>query len=323
MLKTLLSAFEKREGLLGLSDSNCCRLFNARGDGIDGLTLDRYGDYILIQFYDEALAESVNGKMELIGTAREAIMKALERLPVNIRGVLAKNRITVKGNQDFIDLRRSMLLDGELPQGDYTVRQNNILAGADLLEGQSTGIFLDMREIRSGLEPLYGEKNFSGMLNLFSYTALFSVHALKNGVPRAVNVDLSRTVLRRAMNNYRLNDIAVDDRDFIYGDALNWIKRLIKRGETYSIVVIDPPTFARGKKNSFSVRTDYENAIRSLEALAPGGYVLSAINSRFISKKQYISFHPAQWKLVTFSNESSDFPAGGEPYLKAGLWSLK
>ena len=95
------------------------------------------------------------------------------------------------------------------------------------------------------------------MLNLFSYTALFSVHAVRRGITGAVNVDLSRAVLERAKVNYGLNGLRIDERDFIYGDSLEWIRRFRKKGRTFSFVIFDPPTFSRNRQRSFSSRRDY------------------------------------------------------------------
>jgi len=127
------------------------------------------------------------------------------------------------------DLWKSTILEGEYPSSGIVVTQNGVKAGVDLVNGQNTGIFLDMRDIREKLRTFYKSESINRMLNLFSYTALFSVHALKNGVNNAVNIDLSRGVLNRARVNYQLNDLKVDERDFIFGDALDWTKQFSKK----------------------------------------------------------------------------------------------
>ena len=159
------------------------------------------------------------------------------------------------------------------------------------------------------------------MLNLFCYTGLFSVHALVCGVDSAINVDLSRTVLSRARDNYRLNGLECDDRDFIYGDALEWIKLFIKKKQVFDFAVFDPPTFARNRKKQFSVKRDYRASLEKLDqSVRAGGLILTSVNSYSVSEKEYRSYHPDSWQLLMFANESSDFNNRGNPYLKVGLW---
>jgi 23S rRNA (cytosine1962-C5)-methyltransferase len=216
---------------------------------------------------------------------------------------------------------KSIVIEGSGPPEGYSVRQNGILAAVDLMWGQSTGIFLDMREVRERLVRYYSSVDI--MLNLFSYTALFSVHAVNHGVMGAVNVDLSKGVLERAKANYRLNGLRVDERDFIYGDSLDWIRRFRKKGKTFTIAVFDPPTFSRNRKRTFSSKKNYRDSLSMLSDIVDGGYALTSVNSYSISREEYLSYHPAGWRLEFFANESSDFAHSGNPYLKAGFWKIK
>lgn len=322
-LKDLMTAaFEKRRDLFLRQDLDCFRLINGEGDGIPGLAADRLGAWLLVQGYDERVLD----RKSCTGPApeyRKAFLEAVKTLPVEIKGVLFKNREKLRGTGDFVSERKSILIEGEYPPEDFYVNQDGVLAYADPVNGQSTGIFLDMREIRAGLKDLYRSRENMTMLNLFSYTCMFSIHGLKHGLASAVNVDLSPAVLKKAKANYRLNGLRTDDRDFIFGDSLEWIKRLGKNGRKFSVIVLDPPTFSRNKKSTFSIRSDYRKVLEALEPLVEeGGYVLSAVNTTGISEKEYYAFHPAGWKNVFYKNESSDFPGSGAPYLKTGLWKI-
>lgn len=306
------SATEKRAALFKDSETDCFRIFNSDGDGIDGLTIDYYAGYILIQYFNRPAEDRVSDILPLL----------IRSVPVPVIGVLSKNRMPVQRDETPEDKWESRLIEGTYPGDDIVVVQNGTKARVDLLHGQNTGIFLDMREIRERLRSVYTAGDMTRMLNLFSYTALFSVHALKNGVESAVNVDLSKGVLNRARINYSINGLKVDERDFIYGDAVEWMKRLHKNRVKFDFVVFDPPTFARNKKKNFSVKKDYHDALRRVELLLDGGFVLTSINSYTVSESEYRSFHPSDWELLMFSNESSDFVNKGNPYLKAGLWKI-
>lgn len=304
-------SLEKRAELFGREGTNCCRLVNMDGDGMPGVTIDRYDEFLLVQLFDEFGDDFIR---DLI----DSLEDAAARFSLPVKGILLKDRMKLEDVSDVSEKRRSTVVCGEAPPVHYIVRQNGILAYVDLLKGQNTGIFLDMREVREKIVPFY--RDAVSMLNLFSYTGLFSVHALLNGAAHAVNVDLSRAVLKRAKQNYLINGLKVDERDFVYGDALEWIKLLGKKGKIFSFAVVDPPTFSRNRKRNFSIRRNFAGMLQSLSPLVPDGFVLSSVNSQSVSEKEYRSYHPARWELAMYSNESSDFPHAGDPYLKVGLW---
>ncbi len=306
------SAIECRDRLFHDSETDCFRIFNNTGDGFDGLTIDFYAGFILIQFFNNKAEEVLKSIVHIL----------LEAIPVPVNAVLCKNRMVPARGVIPDDLWKSRVVEGSYPADGIIVSQNRIKARVDLINGQNTGIFLDMREIRDMLGSFYGAESINRMLNLFSYTALFSVHALKNGIASAINIDLSRAVLNRAKVNYILNDLKVDSRDFIYGDALEWTKQLIKKKTYFDYVVFDPPTFARNKKKNFSVKKDYSDSLNIVELLVRDGFVLTSVNSYTVTEREYRSYHPDSWDLLMFGNESSDFIYSGNHYLKVGLWKI-
>ena len=313
-------AVERRRALFEVSDTDCFRLVNGEADGLPGFTLDRFGDFLLAQVYDEALLERRDENI----TLNKSYIKALSsiKIPVSVKGILVKNREKLPENNHGSAKRKSFLIYGEYPPPDFAVMQNGVRLFVDLIEGQDTGIFLDMREIRNELAGFY--KTIKGrMLNLFCYTGMFSIHAIKNGLAGALNVDLSASALERAKKNYELNDIVFKNTDFIRGDAAEWPARLAKKGFEFGIVVIDPPTFSRNKKKNFSVKENYGALLSSLAQVAPSGYVFSSVNALGISKKEFLAFHPRSRRLVFYRNESSDFSASGVHYLKAALWKVE
>lgn len=309
---TVHSAIEKRNLLFEDSETDCFRIFNTSGDGIDGLTADYYAGYILLQYFNEKAKSIIN----------EISAEIIKAVPLPVKGILLKNRMANPRGETPDEQWKSIIIEGDYPVDGIVVMQNGIKARVDLINGQNTGIFLDMREIRDELSRFYKSRPLNKMLNLFSYTALFSVHALKSGVKSAVNIDLSRGVLNRARVNYSLNGLKIDERDFIYGDAMDWSKQLSKKNVTFDFVVFDPPTFARNKKKNFSVKKDYSDSLQRVELLIDDGFILTSVNSYTVTEQEYRSYHPDHWELLTFGNESSDFIDSGNPYLKVGLWKI-
>ncbi|HPS57669.1 MAG TPA: class I SAM-dependent methyltransferase [Spirochaetota bacterium] len=308
------AAFEKRIKLFSDPETDCFRIFNSSGDGLEGFTADWYSGYILVQYF--------RGSVEAgIAAILDQVKSCSGGLPATVKGILVKNRMAMPESEGT-EKWKSRLLHGSYPEEGIIVRQNGIMMNADLVNGQNTGIFLDMRGIRTELAGFYKREKPVSMLNLFCYTGAFSVHALRSGVQRAVNVDLSKSVLNKARDNYRLNGLGVDERDFIYGDSYERVKIFAKKNIHFDYAVFDPPTFSRNRGKNFSVRQDYTAFLELLGTVVPGGFIFTSINAAAVSKSDYLSFHPGRWELVMFANESSDFIHRGNPYLKAGLWKI-
>ncbi len=307
----LRRAFHKRRDFFSLEEDTCFRLFNSSADGVEGLTIDLYGEYLLGQsFHDEV-------KM-IEGEVASASVELCTKMGKPVEGVLWKDRTKQQGIPN--EKVKSRLVCGRLPADGYTVKHNGMLLLCELLESQNTGIFMDMRDVRKALVPYY--PSFTSMLNLFSYTGAFAVHALLAGVKSCISVDSSKSAHNRAKQNYRLNGLLPHDRDFISGDAETWMKIFKKKKMVFSFIVYDPPTFSRAKGSHFSIRRDFRRHCAMMNELARDGHALTAMNTVSVTKDEYFSFHPKSWKRIFFMNESPDFRFSKDPYLKVSLWQV-
>ena len=306
----LEKAFDKRLHFFK-GQEEVFRIFNGAGDGIDELVADYYSGYVLIQNFGSGFFNHESYAAILSGLC---VKKS-----VPLHGVLFKDRGRVAQNEDPAEKRKSILVDGRMPGDDFTARHMGLDVSVDLISSQNTGLFFDMRNSRNRLLDYYS--GFESVLNLFSYTCVFSLHALKNKVKRAVNVDISNPVLKRGMNNYVLNGIEPNSRDFIKGRSVDLIKYFRKKNMRFSLSIIDPPTFARSQKGKFSAEKDF---VLHLEMLAGiSDYVFSSVNTRRIGRDEFTSMHPSCYSLVFADSEPEDFPHSGTPYLKTALWKIK
>lgn len=142
--------------------------------------------------------------------------------------------------------------------------------------GLSVGLYLDAREARAWVRS---QSRGRTVLNTFSYTCGFGVAAHLGGATRAVNVDASRKVLDWGEKNLSLNGGTPDRYDFVSGDTFDWLARFAKKGETFDLVILDPPGFATTKTSRFTAERDYHRLVAAAEAvLAPKGMLLAMCN---------------------------------------------
>jgi 23S rRNA (cytosine1962-C5)-methyltransferase len=162
------------------------------------------------------------------------------------------------------------------------------------------------------------------VLNLFAYTCSFGVCATLGGAARTLNLDLSKPYLEWGKVNYQLNHLPIDERDFIFGDAFDWLRRFARRETRFDVVIVDPPSFS---STPFSVTRDYARLIgAAARTVAPAGILLAATNHASTSDERFESWLQAglesadrHGRLVQRWHEPAvDFPvpAGHQPYLK-------
>lgn len=166
------------------------------------------------------------------------------------------------------------LMAGALPD-PHVVSEDGTRYGVHLARGQNHGLFLDMAEGRRWVRTLAQAKPGLRVLNLFAYTAAFSVVALQAGAAQVANVDMSAGALGIGRRNHALNGITAGA-NFLAHDIFNsWGK--LTRGGPYDLVVCDPPSFQKG---SFVATKDYPRVLRRLpDLLAPGGHALLCLNA--------------------------------------------
>jgi 23S rRNA (cytosine1962-C5)-methyltransferase len=242
----------------GAEDTDAHRLANGRGGW-----LDRYGDWIL---WSGAGPPQVEG-------LREEVMG---RYGFSPRGWLG--RVLVKR---AIDQKPAMLLAGENP-GEIMVRENGIAYLVEPAAGYSSGLFLDQRANRQWVAA-FGAKR---MLNLFAYTCSFTVCAAAAGA-ETCSVDSARSVLGRGRANLETNGIdPAGGHRFLVDDATKVVLRLVKRGEKFDLIVLDPPTFGRAAGNVFRIEKNLPDLVsQCFGLLEPGGCLLASCNYSEWGKK--------------------------------------
>ena len=261
-------AKEKRSAYYQDDLTTAFRLFNQEGDGFGGLTVDLYGDYAVFSWYNSYVYQ-----------IRQTISEAFRQVFPEVLG--AYEKIRFKG----LDYESAHVYGQEAPDF-FTVLENGVLYQVFMNDGLMTGIFLDQHEVRGSLVD--GLAMGKSLLNMFSYTAAFSVAAAMGGASQTTSVDLAKRSRELSQAHFQANGISTGDHRFIVMDVFEYFKYAKRKALTYDVIVLDPPSFARNKKQTFSVAKDYHKLIsQSLEILNPGGIIIASTNAANVSRQKF------------------------------------
>ncbi|QPN75204.1 methyltransferase [Streptococcus pneumoniae] len=261
-------AKEKRNAYYQDDLTTAYRLFNQEGDGFGGLTVDLYGDYAVFSWYNSYVYQ-----------IRQTISEAFRQVFPEVLG--AYEKIRFKG----LDYESAHVYGQEAPDF-FTVLENGVLYQVFMNDGLMTGIFLDQHEVRGSLVD--GFSMGKSLLNMFSYTAAFSVAAAMGGASQTTSVDLAKRSRELSQAHFQANGLSTDEHRFIVMDVFEYFKYAKRKDLTYDVIVLDPPSFARNKKQTFSVAKDYHKLIsQSLEILNPGGIIIASTNAANVSRQKF------------------------------------
>ena len=261
-------AKEKRKAYYQDDLTTAFRLFNQEGDGFGGLTVDLYGDYAVFSWYNSYVYQ-----------IRKVISEAFRQVFPEVLGAYEKIRFKGLGYE-------SAHVYGQEAPDFFTVLENGVLYQVFMNDGLMTGIFLDQHEVRGSLVD--GLAMGKSLLNMFSYTAAFSVAAAMGGASETTSVDLAKRSRELSQAHFQANGMSTDDHRFIVMDVFEYFKYAKRKALTYDVIVLDPPSFARNKKQTFSVAKDYHKLIsQSLEILNPGGIIIASTNAASVSRQKF------------------------------------
>lgn len=223
------------------------------GDGLPGVVVDLYDRFAVIALYAEGLEQ-------IADWVAQALRETTE-----LSGVVRRKRESEE---------RLELVWGRKPPPDLLVEEHGVRLRADLELGQKTGLFLDHRENRRYLGTLSAGRS---VLNLFSYTGAFSLHAARGGASRVTSVDVAARAMDTARENFRLNGLDADAHDFVVADVFEYLEQARRAGKTWDLVISDPPSFARSKQQQKQALRAYAKLnSMGLCVTAPGGLYAAA-----------------------------------------------
>ena len=266
--KLFIKAKQYRRSYYADETTTAFRLFNQEGDGFGGFTVDLYGEFVVFSWYNPFV-------FQIKGTILAAFQEAFPE----VRGGYEKIRF--KG----LDYESAHVYGEEAPQ-EFLILENGVSYQVFLNDGLMTGIFLDQHEVRGSLvEGLAAGKS---LLNMFSYTAAFSVAAAMGGAVETTSVDLAKRSRELSEAHFVANGLALDAHRFVVMDVFDYYKYAKRHELSYDVIVLDPPSFARNKKRTFSVAKDYHRLVsEALEILNTGGTLILSTNAANVTKEKF------------------------------------
>lgn len=311
--KKILEAYQIRKPLLE-TETNAYRLIFGENDGLPGLIVDIYNKVGVIKLYSSIWLPYL--KMLIPPIAEISQVESL---------VLRLSRNLHKMN---IPIREGDILFGNFNNPIVDFKEYGVHFQADLLLGHKTGFFLDHRANRHKIGQLAKDKT---VLDVFSYAGGFSVHALAGGAREVTSLDFSKQALELAEQNVKLNKHS-GNHLVLAGDAFVLLKELVKRKKQYDIVIIDPPSFAKSKKEIEVAKKKYaELAALGIQLTKKRGLLLLASCSSRISANEFLEVHREefdrlgiQYQLEDFTQHDIDHPVRFEEgaYLKTGYYRI-
>lgn len=301
--KRLQAAVALRRDHANLSDSNAYRLVNGEGDGLPGLTVDCYADYLMVQIYCAGWRKH----LKLVTQALQDLLS-----PV---GIYEKTRPqkTRELEAESDSKKYGQLLAGKAAPESLQVLENGLSYQVSLERGLNTGLFLDQRKNRLELMPRVKGKRF---LNLFSYTGAFSVAAAAAGASLVTSVDASPGYMEIARSNFNLNRLNPKRHEFLVGDCFAVLDELARKQKVYDVILMDPPSFSTTSKSRFTTRGGTSDLVAAaLKILKVGGILVTSSNHQKVEVAEYLKElrrgalqEGSSLQVVSLGSQPEDFP---------------
>ncbi|KOO03377.1 class I SAM-dependent methyltransferase [Vibrio nereis] len=245
----------ERDGLTGY------RLIAAESDGLPGITIDKYQDFLVCQLLS---AGAEFHKQTLV----EALLEVFPECNIYERSDVAVRK--KEGLEETMGI-----LHGEEPPKSVVIEENGVKISVDIVGGHKTGFYLDQRDSRLQSMKYVKDKE---VLNCFSYTGGFGLYALKGGAKRVINADVSQPALDTAKFNAELNEFDISKKRavFLNADVFKLLREYRDQGTKFDVVIMDPPKFVSSKNNLTSGANGYKDInMLAMQILKPGGTLLT------------------------------------------------
>lgn len=234
-----------------------CRVVFGEADGLPALVVDKFNDVLVLQ----TLALGMDRfKMEIVQALQDVMQP---------RGIYERNDVPVRQKEGLEQVTGPI---GEPFGTKLTISENGLQFHVDLAEGQKTGHFLDQRLNHAALEHIAKDAR---VLDCFTHTGGFALHAAKYGAREVLGLDISEEAVAMARSNAKLNG-AGDTCTFVAANVFDFLAGPVRESGVWDVIVLDPPAFAKSRSAlENAVRGYKEINLRAMKALPPGGFLVT------------------------------------------------
>lgn len=271
--KQIEQAINVRKSDHDLSDSeSACRLINAENDFLPGLIVDKYGEWLVLQ----ALTLGIDVNKQLIVDLLADILSP--------KGIFERSDVNVRRKEGLQETQG--VLWGEEPP-EHILIDEGVKIQIDVRKGHKTGFYLDQASNRQLLTRLITQNKSEekqSILNLFSYTGGFGLHALTQPNTQITNVDVSYEALELAERNTLVNGFPAERGEYIQADVFEYLRDIAEQGQQHDIVILDPPKFAHNKQQVDQAARGYKDInLNAFKVVKSGGHLMTFSCSGAIS----------------------------------------
>ncbi|OOF30334.1 class I SAM-dependent methyltransferase [Salinivibrio proteolyticus] len=251
--KPLRTMLANRDGLTGY------RLLAAESDGVPGITVDKYDNYLVCQL----LSAGADAQRDNLVTALRTEFPECH--------IYERSDVAIRKKEGLKP--RTGVLHGEEPPASVIIEENGVAIEVDIANGHKTGFYLDQRDSREQAVKYMDGKR---VLNCFCYTGGFGLYAQKGNAKQVTNVDVSQPALDKAKANAARNGFDLTRAEFVNADVFKLLRTYREQGERFDVIVMDPPKFAESKSQLTGACRGYKDInMLAMQLLNPGGVLLS------------------------------------------------
>jgi 23S rRNA (cytosine1962-C5)-methyltransferase len=292
-------AHSLREKVIDTSKTNAYRIINAESDGLPGLIVDRYSDFLVCQF----LSAGAEFYKKMIIEVLDDIFKPL--------GIFERSDVEVRTKEELQPTQG--LLKGTIPDDLIEVRENSFKFLVDIKSGHKTGFYLDQRDNRALVSEFSKGKN---VLNCFSYTGGFSIYSLASGAEKVTQIEASASAIELSLKNAELNNIDSSLIENINGDVFEVLRKFRDERKTFNLIILDPPKFTESASQIQKASRGYKDInLLAIKLLNPGGILFTFSCSGHISSELFQKIvadaaldSEREVKIIKQLTQSSDHP---------------
>lgn len=252
----IAKAVKARHELINPDDTNTYRLIFSEADFLPGLIVDRFADYLSVQILTSGMERN-----------KQLILEELKQL-LKPRGIFDRSDASARAHEGM-EASSGGILSGQEPPEFVTVKENGVLYDVNISAGQKSGFYCDQRDNRSIVAKYASGKK---VLDCFSYSGGFSLNALKNNAAEVISVDSSALALETLSRNIEINKFGGASHRLIQSDVNKQLRNFREAGETFDIIVLDPPKYAPSRSALNKASRAYKDLNRqAMLLLEPGG----------------------------------------------------